>query len=491
MKKTLKRVVLASLIGTQIVATPISVLAVTVETTESSETVAPQSAEEQVGAPEVTEESKEESETTEMPSKDESTENTTTVEEDKKIEKGSSEESKKETTTTTSKERPEPKASEAQMQKVREAIAKAQEKLDTGTYLAETTLPLKLSIEKALLLLGDPSTTNIKLTLVIKEIQNKMSNLIEAEVELSFAKNLGIAIDEATKILNNADEFKGLYTPASVNAVRSEIQVALDAGKPVWLTILGANGKIDPKLATQKITDVIEKADAIYTAINADPGLVRRDHLAEILAEARKLSGSKVAGIKDRVDFENAFRQAEDAFENALTDGEASEAVDALRAVLDRLKLLVIVSAVDENNNLIMDQAAISLTGRPQEAWSAKPPVIEGYEYISSSNQPLAFTNDIVPKLSGTFGDGTNDVTFVYKQLETVNPAPPVSPISPETLLQNTTTIDLTNKNQKNAYKSKGKLPQTGENTSAIASLGFIALAVGLVVFFKKRRETE
>lgn len=494
MKKSLKGIVLASLISTQVLTAPLSAWATNVETpeaTESSEQVEMQDVDEADVVPKVNEEKTETPISEQMP--------------DQEVIEPLLE---NETDTSTPEVLPEvlPEApetpiedNEAKIQEVKEAIAKAQATLDEGTYLAETTLPLKIAMSAATTLLNQIGVTDEQFDNAIADINEKILGLIKAEVELSFVINLVTAINEATQIINNTDEFKDLYTPASVAAKQVAIQTAVDAGKTILAGVTDAQGKPDPEASVNNREAIIAAAAAIIAAIHDGNGLVRRDHLVDILNEANGLEGAKVAADENTTDFENAVENAIKALDNALTDAEADAAVSALRAAMDKLHLVVVVSAVDGAGNLIVDQTTTSLSGLYKTAWSVEPPVVEGYEYVSSNNQPVTFARTAGQAVSGTFGDGTNDVTFVYKK-SVVKVTPPYEPdlkTPADNLLEQPAVIGLTNElvsnttNNNNTYHSKKKLPQTGEQTSALTSFGLLALAAGTVAFFKKRKIKE
>lgn len=505
MKKSLKGIILASLISTQVLAAPISAWGVTIENTEIGD---PQNTEEQVGevsVPKTMEETKEEIATPEVPNKEESENDT--VEGDKKTEEVPIPEETLPEAKLEEKLEDEsvPHASEEQKQLVINAIARVQAIFDTGTYRAETKAPLVASIATAKALLDQEDVTDDQLAAAIVDINAKIDGLVAAEIEISFVINLVRGIDNASKIINNTNEFKDIYTPASVKAKKAGIQTAVDAGKIVLAGIKKEDGKVDRELAVANRETIILAAEAIIEAIHGigkDNGLVRRDHLTEIIAEANKWDVSNIATAKDKEDFATAIKQAAHVFENGLTDAEVATAVSVLRAVIDRLNLVVVVSAVDQNGALITE---ISVSGVYKSAWTVKPPVIAGYEYDSSNNQPLTFSTSS-QSISGTFGDGTNNITLVYKQttgfkkeepiIEPLQPVPPIeSPAKilekPATILEKPATITVTNNTQKNTYISKKKLPNTGEQTSSVARLGFIVLAASAVAFFKKRKIEE
>lgn len=411
MKKSLKGIVLASLISTQVLTAPISAFAVTGETTEQSEKVGEQKADEAVGEV-VVPDAPEEIATTETPIQEETTD--TTVEEEKETPLT---EIAPEAPTVPLEEAPAVAvASEEKIQALRAAVANAQAILDGDTYVAETAVPLQTAVFAATALLSQVDVTNEQLDAAIANINEKVAGLVKAEVELSFVRNLIIAIDEATQIINNTDEFKDMYTPASVAAKKAGIQAAVNAGKNVLALVFDADGKIILDLAVNNREGITEAADAIIAAIHSGDGLVRRDQLIDILVEASKLEGAKVASDEDKLDFEAAVKQATHALDNALTDNEADAAVSALRAAMDNLRLVVVVSAVDEDGNLIMNQIDTSLNGLYKTAWQVEPPVVEGYEYVSTNDQPVTFARTASQARSGMFGDGTNDVTFVYKK---------------------------------------------------------------------------
>ncbi|ALS02786.1 hypothetical protein ATZ33_15785 [Enterococcus silesiacus] len=504
MKKSLKGIVLASLISTQVLTAPLSAWATNVETpeiTENSEQVGLQHLDEEDLDPKINEEKTETPTSAETTDQGEAVESPLESEAETPIPEPLPE--APETPETPIEEMPTTTASEAKIQEVKDAVVKAQAILDEGTYLAETTLPLKMAMSAATTLINQAGVTDEQLDNVITDINEKVLGLIKAEVELSFVVNLITAIDEATQIINNTDKFKDIYTPASVAAKKVAIQTAVDAGKMILAGVIDAQGKFDPEASVTNRAAIIAAADAIITAINDGNGLVRRDHLVDILIEANGLEGAKVASDENTTDFENAVENAIKALDNALTDAEADAAVSALRAAMDKLHLVVVVSAVDEAGNLIVDQTTTSLSGLYKTAWSVEPPVVEGYEYVSSNNQPVTFARTSGQVVSGTFGDGTNDVTFVYKkavdQFEPPYEAPevPTSKAPVDNLLKQPAVIGLTNDpvsnttNSNNTYYSKKKLPQTGEQTSAMTSFGLMAIAVGTLAFFKKRKIKE
>ncbi|WP_086314356.1 hypothetical protein A5821_001919 [Enterococcus sp. 7F3_DIV0205] len=497
MKKSLKGIVLASLISTQVLAAPISAFAVTAEPTETSEQVGPHTVEEAVGevaASNTAEETSKESVIAEAPQSEELAE--TDVEE--KTELPVSEEAP-EAPITPTEETPVTSASEEKKQAAREKIASAQAVLDEGTYMAETTIPLRAAMAAATALLSEEGVTDAQLDAAIAEIETRVAGLVKAEVELSFARNLIMAIDEATQIINNTDDFKDVYTPASVAAKKANIQQAIDEGKIILAEVVDANGKIIPDLAVNNRQSIVTAADAIIAAIHDGNGLVHRGHLADILLEASRLEGAKVASDEDKADFEAALKQAAQAYDNALTDAEADAAVSALRTAMDNLRLVVVVSAVDEEGRLIMNQADTSLNGLYKTAWTVEPPVIDGYEYVSSNNEPLTVARTAGQSVSGTFGDGTNDLTFVYKSVDSGFELPYMpAPKAPADDTRGPGIIgvanNLGNNTQNTAnktYYSKNKLPKTGEQTNAMGSFGLIAVAASALAFFKKRKIKE
>lgn len=500
MKKSIKGIVLASLISTQVLAAPISAFAVTAETTENSEQVGPLNTEEPVGevvAPDATEVNQDESAKVETPELDETEAVDTMVEgelETPAIDTPTEVIPEVESEPAEDIEAPVEVASEEKMQAVRTAVADAQAILDAGTYMAETSIPLKTAMAAATVLLSQPDVTDGQLDATIADINEKVAGLVKAEVELSFVRNLVVAISDATHIIKNTGDFEGLYTTASVKAKKTGIQAAVDAGKAVLAGVVAADGKIVTELAVNNREGITEAAEAIITAMNEGGGLVRKDQLVDILLEASKLKDAKVASDEDKADFEMALKQVVDAIENALTDAEADAAVSALRAAMDNLRLIVVVSAVDESGNLIMDQTATSINGLYKTAWSVEPPVVEGYECVSSNNQPVTFTRTAGQVTSGTFGDGTNDVTFVYKK-SVDSFVPPFIPEPKEPFENNKQPDIISVKNEvvktNKTYHSKTNLPKTGEQTSSIASFGLFAIAASTVAFFKKRKINE
>lgn len=494
MKRSLKGIVLASLISTQVLAGPISALAVTTETTETSETATTHATEEIIDETVTSEENEETSAANEVPKQEEPAEENKDVTE--KEEAATSSEEKTESSTTPSEAAPNVVASEEKKQEVKNLIANAWATLEAGTYMGETTGPLKDALAAAELLLNNLAVTDAQLDAAIAEINVRLAALESAEPELSFALNLVNAINDGNEIISGEGFLGDKYTKDSVAARKARISEAVAAGETVLAKIIGSEGQIDSILALTNRDEVITATDAILYAIQGaegENGLVRVDHLADILAEASKLEGAKVSGeyLQDKANFEAAFEQAANAFEHALTDQEVAEAVAALRTAMDNLHLLVVVSVVNDSGQLIVDEAISSKTGLYKTAWNVDTAAIDGYEFVSATNSPVTYSAENSAVLSGTYGDGTNNVTLVYRAIEVFEPLPFVF-TDPEDVINQPATIGLSNNvgNDK-VVDPKKTLPETGEKSTSMTGFGLLALAAGLVVFFKKRKTEE
>lgn len=487
MKKSLKGIVLASLISTQVLATPISALAVS---TETSETPVAQTTEETIEEAIPSEEKEDTSAATEVPKQEESTE--VTIEETDKTEETATSEEKTESSTSESKEKTTVAASEEKKQALKDLIASAWATLKSGTYWGETTTPLKNALEAATALVTDNKTTDAQLDAAMADISLKLTELKSVEEpELSFVTNLINAINDGTEIIFGQGFLGDKYTEASVNARREQINTALEAGKAVLMELYVNGIEIDSTAALANEAQIVAATNAILEAINGGTGLARTDMLKDVLLEASQLSGSMVPSeyLQDKTNFEVAFEQALNALDNALTNEEVQNAVNALRSAMDNLHLLVVVSAVDDNGNLIADQVTTSKIGLYKEAWTVEPPVVEGYEYVSTSVEPMNFAMAAsTSALAGTYGDGTNDVTLVYKKTGLAEPLP----LTFETnqITNQPATIGVNN-HAKPLDPAKPTLPKTGEQTSAMTGFGIMALVGATLGFFKKRKIRE
>lgn len=485
MKKTLKGIVLASLISTQVLATPISALAITAETSESSSQTTEETSESVASG----DESEDTSAATEVPNQEESTEVTT--EETEKTEETVTSEGQTESSTTPSEES-EAAASEEKKQELKDLITSAWTTLKTGTFLGETTAPLKDALAAAEALLDGNKTTDAQLDAAIAEISAKLAALESVEYpELSFVLNLINAINDGSEIIEGSGYLGDKYTEASVNARKEQIQAAVNAGQAVLESLYKPNtNELDVILALANQAEIIAATDAIIDAINGGSGLARTDMLKDILFEASQLAGSKVPGeyLQDKTNFEAAFEQAVNALDNAMTNEEIQNAINALRTAMDNLHLLVVVSVVDESGSLIVNQAATSKIGLYKDAWAVEPPIVEGYEFVSTSNEPMTFAVANTANLAGTFGDGTNDVTLVYKKTGIAKQVP--LDLGSNQLTNQPVTIGVTNQ-AKPLAPAKPTLPETGEKSSMMTGFGIVALAGATLAFFKKRKIKE
>jgi LPXTG-motif cell wall-anchored protein len=479
MKKSLKGLILASLISTQVLTAPISAFATTEEQpvaiSEATDTQTTESSENVVGTT---------SEETETTASSEATETSESAGDTEQAAPAPTESS------TTPPATSEPAASEANKTALRTMIDQAIQVMTLGNYTETTKAALQQAISTGEALLASTAATDQELLAAIAEINAKMNALVEnTDEEIALVNSLESWIENAQVFLGRITNNPEGYTTASVAAKKANMEAAINSGKAVLNLVKDSYGNIDGQLAVSNRAAVENAINIVKTACYYD-GLIDRTPMVAILEEAANLKGSKVSEqyLKDKNVFEAAVSKAVDAYENALTDEEIYSAVIGLRSAMENLHLLVVVSAVDENGNLIMDQKDTSLIGLYKGSWNVTPPTIEGYEYVSANNKELESTlSDSNATLSGTFGDGTNDVTLVYRKTDKGTTSTYYDPSYSNNYVNDPAKVSTTN-NKDTQYQSKRNLPKTGEETSGLASLGFITLTAGALLIFKKRK---
>lgn len=484
MKKSLKGLILASLISTQVLTAPISAFAANEEqpvaTSEATDTQTTESSENVVGTT-----TSEETKTTA------SSETTGTSEPAVSSEQAAPTLTENSTTPPAATE---PAASEANKTALRAVIDQAKQVMALGNYTEATKTALQQAINTGEALLTSTTATDQELLAAIAEISAKINALVENfDEEIALVNLLQNSLEKAQLFLTSIENNNEAYTPASVNAKKAVVKQAIDSGNAVLNTVKDSSGNINGQLAVSNRA-AVENAISIVTTVCYYDGLVDRTHMVAILEEAGNLEGSRVSEqyFNDKTVFETALSKAVDAFENALTDEETNSAVNALRSAMDNLHLLVVVSAVDEDGNLIMDQEDTSLIGLYKGSWNVTPPTIEGYEYVGANNKELESSlSNSNATLSGTFGNGTNDVTLVYRKTDRGTTSTYYGPVYSNNYVNDPAKVGTSTNNKDTQYQSKGNLPKTGEETSGLAGLGFVTLAAGALLIFKKRKIEE